>query len=248
MSIEKCWLTNQTGAIIRFRTSQLAHLPPKDADLHIELFDGRIISGRFHLHRANPYVAGPEVRRFILDRVPNRSSEEALIDLSGRYWRLFESEPVVNEVKRHRVSAARVRSGRLTGADLARILRQVDRITQFKGRIREYQRLLRPAGLRRLVLQLMGASCQTDGCDAAESAHRDWNDPAAGIALLEVHHLEEVARREDHNPTNLCVLCANHHRLIHGFGPWTILHDHDDIELSRGSRTLRIVRDMSFLR
>lgn len=45
MPIESCWLTNQTGAIIRFRTSQLAHLPPKDADLHIETFDGRIISG-----------------------------------------------------------------------------------------------------------------------------------------------------------------------------------------------------------
>jgi hypothetical protein len=248
MTLESCWLTNQTGAIIRFRTSQLSRLPEQDTDSYVELFDGRLIPGRLHLHRKNPYVAGPEVRRFILGRVPARSREEALIDVSGHCWRLFETKSIADVVRRYRVSTARVASGFLSGRDAGRMLKRIDRITQLKGRLREYQRLLRPPGLRRLVLGLMGVSCQVEECNAAEDAMQKWGDPAAAIAIVEVHHLEAVARCEDHSPMNLCVLCANHHRLVHGLGPWTISHDRDDVELQRASRGLRIVRDLSFLR
>ncbi len=247
MPIEPCWLTNQTGAIIRFRPSQLRRLPTHDTDLLIKLFDGEVVRGRFHRHSANPYVAGREVRQFIIERVPDRSREQALIDISGRYWQLFETTPVGREVKRYGVSAVRARSGKLTGSDLERILKTIDRITRFKRRLYAYERLLRPPGLRRIVLQLMGASCQAAACTAAETAVDEWGDQAAGIAILEVHHIEAVAQCADHSPRNLCVLCGNHHRLIHGFGPWSIAHANDDIILRHQTRELRIVRDLSFL-
>lgn len=247
MPIEPCWLTNQTGAIIRFRPSQVPRLPRADTDLHIELFDGQVVRGRFHLHPANPYVAGPAVRRFITGRVPERSREQALIDVSGHYWRLFEAEPVAVEVRRYGVSSTRAQSGRLSGRDFDRMLTRIDATTQFRGRMQAYERLLRPAGLRQLVIELMGPSCQVRGCDAVEAAIREWGDLAAGLAVVEVHHVEAVAKREDHSPRNLCVLCANHHRLIHRFGPWGILHENDDVIVTRPGRRLRIVRDMSFL-
>ena len=247
MSLEPCWLTNQTGAIIRFRPSQVPRLPDEDVDLTVELFDGRVIPGRFHLHPANPYVAGPRVRRFIRSRVPARSRAQALISVTGRHWRLFEAKPVGAEAARYGVSSQRATLGGLTGRDLDRILTKIDALSGRSGRRTAYQRLIRPAGLRQSVLGLMGAKCQVEGCDAAQSTADEWDDAAAALSVLEVHHIEAVAKVEDHSPKNLCVICANHHRLIHGFGLWTIRHQDDDVILTRRGRHLRIVRDLSVL-
>ena len=247
MSLEPCWLTNQTGTIIRFRPSQVPRLPDGDLDLTVELFDGQLIAGRFHLHPANPYVAGPQVRQFIRARVPAQSREQALIRVSGSYWRLFEAEPVGETAARYRVSRLRAREGGLTGRDLDRILRQIDAVGDRAGRRAEYERLIRPAGLRQLVIDLMGTECQVQGCDAAQGAAGHWNDVAAGVSVLEVHHIEAVAKVEDHTPKNLCVICANHHRLVHGFGPWTVRHQGDDVILDHRGNHLRIVRDLTLL-
>ena len=244
MSLEPCWLTNQTGAIIRFRTSQVPRLPGEDVDLTVELFDGRVLPGRFHLNPANPYVAGPLVRQFIQSRVPAQSREQVLISVTGRYWRLFEAEPVGAEAARYGVSRHRATRGELTGRDLARIFTRIDAFGDQSGRREAYKRLIRPAGLRQLVIGLMGANCQVEGCDAAQSTADEWDDAAAALSVIEVHHIEAVAKVEDHSPKNLCVICANHHRLIHGFGPWTIRHENDDVILARGGRHLRIVRDL----
>ena len=245
--MERCWLTNQTGAIIRFRPSQVSKLPNRDVDLNIELPDGRVIPGRFHLNPKNPYVAGKLVRRFIQSRVPERGREQVLISTIGRHWRLFEAKPLGKLAGQYGVSKKRAREGRLTGKDVARILKRIDSINVRKGRVEKYNRLLRPAGLRQLVLELMGPTCQVECCDAAESAAKKWDDPAASHSILEVHHIEALAKAEDHSPRNLSVICANHHRLIHGFGPWKIRHNGDDVILTRGPKSLRIVRNLSVL-
>ena len=247
MSLEPCWLTNQTGTIIRFRPSQVSRLPDQDVDLTVELFDGRVIAGRFHLHPANPYVAGPQVRQFIRSRVSAQSREQALISVDGTYWCLFEPEPLGAEVARYGVSVRRATEGKLTGGDLDRILRKIDGLSRKAGRSAAYDRLIRPAGLRRWIVGLMGSECQVEDCDAAESTAKQWKDAAAALSVLEVHHIEAVAKVEDHSPKNLCVICANHHRLIHGFGPWAVRHENGDVILSRGGRQLRIVRDLSAL-
>lgn len=213
----------------------------------MELFDGRVIPGRFRLHPRNPYVAGPYVRQFIQSRVPARSREEALISVAGRHWRLFEAAPVGEEVAQYGVSRQRAIRGALTGGDFARIMKKIDAIDAQVSRREAYERLVRPPGLRQLVIDLMGANCQIDGCDAAQSTADEWDDAAAALSVLEIHHIEAVAKVEDHSPKNLCVICANHHRLIHGFGPWTVRHEHDDVILGRRGRHLRIARDLSVL-
>lgn len=248
MTLVPCWLTNQTGAIIRFRPSQLGRLPKKDVNIHVALFDGKVVPGRYHLHPANPYVAGPDVRHFIQSRVEPRSREQALIDIAGTFWRLYEAEPIITEVRRHGVSGNRAASGSSSCQDIEKILSQLDSITEQEPRIGEYRRLLRPAGLRRMLIGLMGASCQIEGCKSAENAVAFWGIDAAGLAVIEVHHIEEVAKRVDHTPGNLCVLCANHHGMIHGLGPWSIRHEGDDVILTCGGKSLRIIRNLSFLR
>ena len=167
--------------------------------------------------------------------------------MAGLHWRLFEAKPVGEEAARYGVSRQRAAQGRLTGRDLHRILAQIDALGGRSGRVRAYKRLIRPAGLRQLVIDMMGENCQVEGCDAAQSAADEWDDAAAALSVLEVHHIEAVAKVEDHSPKNLCVICANHHRLIHGFGPWAIRREDDDVILSRGGRYLRIVRDLSAL-
>ena len=247
MSLEPCWLTHHTGTIIRFRSSQVPRLPDEDVDLTVELFDGQVVHGRFHLNPANPYVAGRGVRQFIRARVTAESREQALISVTGRHWRLFEAAPVGAEAARYGVSRQRAMHGKLTGRDLDRMLRRIDALSGRSGRREAYERLMRPAGLRQLAIGLMGAKCQIEGCDVAQATEDEWEDAAAALSVLEVHHIEAVAKVEDHSPRNLCVICANHHGLIHGFGPWVIRHEDDDVVLTRGGRHLRIVRDLSAL-
>jgi hypothetical protein len=247
VSLEPCWLTHQTGAIIRFRPSQLPRLPADDMDLSVELFDGRVVAGRYHRSSANPYVAGSEVRRFILERVAPRSREQALINVAGAHWRLFEAGPVADQVHQYGVSRRRAERGQITGRDLSRILNRIDGISPRSDRTQAYDRLFRPAGLRQLIIQLMGSSCQVEGCDAAEQAAEEWGDPAAGLAIVEVHHIEALAKVADHSPRNLCVVCANHHRLIHGFGPWSVHHEGDGVVLTKAGGRIFIRRNLSFL-
>ena len=210
----------------------------------VQLFDGRVIPGRFRRNPANPYVAGQHVRQFIQSRVPTHSREQVLISVIGRHWRLFEPESISKEVARYGV---RVANGKLTSRDLDSILKQIDTLNSRSGRSEAYKRLTRPAGLRQLVIGLMGARCQVECCDAAQSTAARWDDDAAALSVLEVHHIEEVTKVEDHSPRNLCVICANHHRLIHGFGPWDVHHEGDNVILTRSGRQLRIVRDLSVL-
>ena len=247
MSVEACWLTNQTGTIIRFRPSQLPRLPDENVGLTVELFDGRVIHGRFEPHPANPYVSGRDVVRFIKERVAPRSNEQVLISVTGRHWRLFKAKPVIDEVACYGVNHQRAALGELTGKDLDRILKKIDALNDQSDRREKYQRLIRPPGLRQMIIELMGANCQVDGCDAAQSTADEWHDTAAALSVLEVHHIEALAKVKDHSPKNLCVICANHHGLIHGFGPWVIRHEDDDVILSREGRHLHIVRDLSTL-
>lgn len=247
MSLEPCWLTHHTGTYIRFRPSQAPKLPDHDVDLTIELYDGQTVPGRFHLNPANPYVGGPKLLQFIRSRVPFRSKEQALISVIGRHWRLFEPDSVGAEAARYGLDEQRARVEGLTGRDLGRILARIDALTTRSGRRESYERLTRPPALRRLVIGLMGARCQVEHCKAAERSKDAWDDDGAALAVLEVHHIEEVAKVEDHSPANLCVICANHHRLIHGLGPWVVRHESDDVVLSRRGGHLRIMRDLSVL-
>ncbi|MCH7792612.1 MAG: hypothetical protein IID31_10075 [Planctomycetes bacterium] len=247
MPLLACKLVHHTGTIIRFTTSQLPQLPSEDRDITVELPTGRIADGHFRRHPANPNVSGPNVVSYIKSHVGFGETARALIDATGYSWQLYTLDDAVEFAQRENMNTARVRAGRITGADLSRLLARADRQTQAGERRIAYTRLLRPSGLRRMILELMGKSCQVDGCAAVEDMEREWGDPRAGLAIVEVHHIEGLVRRVDHHPRNLSVVCGNHHRLIHGFRPWAIEHDGDDVVLTKGTRSVRIVRDLSFL-
>ncbi len=247
MPLLACTLVHHTGTMIRFTTSQLPQLPNKDRNITVGFPTGRIADGHFRRHPANPNVSGRNVVRYIKGHVGFGETAPALIDATGGFWRLYPLDDAVEFARRERMSISRVRAGTVTGADLSRLLARADRQTRPGERHKTYARLLRPSGLRRMILELFGSTCQIEGCTAVEDIQDKWSDPAAGIAIVEVHHVEAMARCVDHRPRNLCVVCGNHHRLIHGFGPWAIEHDGDDVILTKVPRSIRIVRDLLFL-
>lgn len=247
MGILGCALVHHTGSMIRFRTSQLPDLPSHDRNVLLGLPNGRVVDGHFRRHPANPNVSGADLVRYIKGVLPFGVNKPMMIDATGGRWQLYEIDDAVPLVTAAKVSTQRLRNGTLTGTDLAKLLKLADGETQTAKREVAYNRLLRPAGLRRLILSLMGTDCQVDGCAAASDMRKQWGYAAAGIAILQVHHIEAMAQRVDHHPNNLCVLCANHHALIHGHGPWEISHAGDDVVLKRGARSTRVIRDLSFL-
>ncbi len=247
MTLIPCTLVHHTGTIIRFTTSQLGSLPPTHKDIRVQLPSDAIVPGHFLRNVHNPNVSGAGVVRYIKQVLGYGERRAALIDVSGSLWRVFNVEDVVEVTSGAHVSATRVRSAKLTGGDLAALLTVADNAALMGARRVEYQHLLRPPGLRQMILSLMGPLCQVEGCGAAQDVQASWGDPAAVLAILEVHHIEAMARTIDHHPRNLCVLCSNHHSLIHGFGPWEVTHDGDDVVLSSNQGSLRIVRNLNFL-
>jgi len=247
MSLIPCAIVHHTGTIVRFRTSQLPDLPDADCDAALVLPNGSVVDVHFRRHPANPNISGPGLVRYIKRRFKFGEKRPGLLEIAqGHVWRLFDlsqAEPVATTCR-----LSGLRRGQLSPSSLAAALARFDRLHDAKDRRRAYQRLLRPPVLRRLMLGVFGELCQVDLCTASEDTSVYWNDPAAGRAIVEVHHVEALAMRVDHHPHNLCVVCANHHRLIHGFGPWGITHEGDNVLLGRASKQLRIVRDFSVLR
>ena len=236
-------MIHHTGTIIRFRPRALSLLPPTDAEILIELPTGRIVNGHFNRNVRNPNISGPEIVRFIKRRLAFSDTEPALIESrSTAPWRLLELTETLAVTQAAGVSNSRVSQGRLTRGDLARLMRLADQHDEASVRRAAYARILRPQALRRLALSVLGTDCQVDGCSAVHDIERDWG-PGSSEAIVDVHHIEAVSRRVDHHPANLCVLCANHHALIHRRGSWDIIHDGDNVILTSDDGSLTIRRD-----
>lgn len=244
MRILPCALVHHTGSMIRFRPRQLNELPPGDVDLQVILPTGRIVRGHFRRNRKNPNISGPELVRYIKQIVSFGERADALVEqVSPNTWRMHRIDNAVEIAGQVPGAARRVRDAALSNADIERLLALADAHNKRTQRMQEYRRVLRPSALRRLVLSVAGATCQVDGCDAAEDFTRDFDDEEAGRAIVEVHHIEAVARCIDHHPKNLCLLCANHHRLIHGWGAWSAQHDGQNVIVRNAGHELIVVRE-----
>lgn len=244
MRILPCALVHHTGTMIRFRPRQLRDLPAADADLQVMLPTGRLVDGHFRRNPANPNISGAQLVAYIKRLIGFGEVERALAEQVGpSTWRLHRVGTAVQIAGEARASSHRVRSAGLLEADVARLAALADAFNDRNRRLQEYNRVLRPAALRRLMINLVGPTCQIDGCAAAEDFSREYDDEDAGRAVVEVHHIEAIARCIDHHPRNLCVLCANHHRLIHGWGSWAPHHDGPNVVLKHEGCELRIVRE-----
>jgi len=235
-------LVYRTGSYIRFRPLQLAELPAVGDDIQVVLPDGSIVPGSVNRNPANPNVTGAELIRFIKRRLASDTTEDILLEFrTPLVWvvhLLDEALPVAREAH---IPVGHVRGGALQPPDLAALMALADRENDRGRRLGTYKRVLRPAGLRRLVIGVVGARCMVDACGACQQFDADWG-VGSGDVIVEVHHVEEVARTIDHHPQNLCVLCANHHRFVHNSGSWTVRHDGPNVVLGRGAREMLIVR------
>lgn len=245
-----CRLVHDTGTMIRFRTSQLGDLPKASQDVALLLPTGRIVTGHFNRNRRNPNVSGGSLVRYVKQRLRFGEREDALLERRrAGFWVLHllkDAVAAAEDVKLSPTGIARVRSGALEFQDLATLVNLADREDRRGRRVQEYKRVLRPAGLRRLVLNAVGASaCMVRDCGASEHFDAAWG-AGSGAVIVEVHHVEQVARAVDHHPRNLCILCANHHRFVHGSGSWTVRHDGPDVILGRENRELVIRRPDTF--
>jgi len=230
--------------MIRFRPRQLDDLPSNDKDIQVILPTGRVVAGHFRRNQRNPNVSGPELVGYIKRVLDFGETQGMLIEqVSPNSWRLYQLEAAVAVTRAARGAIGRVRNGDLQNNDIRQLLSLADAHDNRTRRMQQYQRLLRPPALRRLMLSVVGVTCQVEGCDAAEDFTRDFRDEEAGTAVVEVHHIEAVARCNDHHPRNLCVLCANHHRLIHGWGSWTTGHDGQNVFIRYGEHELLVVRE-----
>lgn len=237
-----CTLVHDTGTMIRFRPRQLGQLPPGSGDIQVVLPTSRIVTCHFNRHPRNPNVSGPELVRYIKQRIGFGEREDVLVELrTPLLWVVHRLAGAVAVAGEAHVPVNRVRAGALLPQDLAALLALADRENDRGRRLGTYQRVLRPAGLRRLMVGVVGAQCMVDQCDACEQFDTDWG-MGSGDVIVEVHHIEEVARTIDHHPRNLCVLCANHHRFVHNSGSWVVRHDGPNVVFGRGAKEMVIVR------
>lgn len=245
-----CKLVHHTGTMIRFRTSQLGDLPKASQDVALLLPTGRIVTGRFNRNLKNPNVSGESLVQYVKRRLGFGEREDVLLERRrADLWVLHllkDAVAAAEDVKLSPTGIHRVREGALKFHDLAALVNLADHEDQRGRRVQEYKRVLRPAGLRRLVLNAVGASaCMVRDCDASEHFEAAWG-AGSGAVIVEVHHVEQVARAVDHHPRNLCILCANHHRFVHGSGSWTVRHDGPDVILGRANHELVIRRPDTF--
>jgi predicted HNH restriction endonuclease len=202
----------------------------------------QLVQAHFNRNYANPNVTGPELVRYIKNRLQPGGREDVLVEIrSSDLWVLHLIDDVLQVTTVAGVSSSRVKKGVFEAKDMAALLALADAETNREKRWEYYKRILRPPGLRRLFIRLMGARCMVDSCSASEEFDAAWG-AGSGEAIVEVHHVEHVAKRIDHSPRNLCVLCANHHKLLHDNGEWTIKHDGPNIIFSRGVRELKVIR------
>lgn len=225
-------LRHDTGTMIRFRTSQLKHLPERSSSCSIELPDGAMVSGRFNPNRANPNITGANLVRWIKLWVPEGSTVEAeLVQRRGATIRLLISSGGRTSPKFFSDEAARRRLRRLWSEPRPR-RRQI------------YERWERIPGFRDDILAVMGDRCQVRGCEELSGI-----PTASRGALVDAHHLNHVSAGGTDHPLNVAVLCVAHHQLIHRCRPRSVLESWDTrgARVRAGGETLIIERDVTGL-
>ena len=241
-----CKLVHDTGTMIRFRTSQLGALPSASGDIQLLLPTGRVVNGYFNRHRQNPNVSGRELVRYIKQRLRFGEREDVLLERRIAVWVVHLLSQAISIAGDANIHEDIIKEGDLQVQDFTALVALADREHHRGARVGTYKRMLRPAGLRRLVMQAVGCDrCMVQDCNARESFEATWG-PGCSAMIIDVHHIEKLAHTVDHHPRNLCVLCANHHRFVHGAGSWNVRHDGTSVVLRRPDGELVIRRPDAF--
>lgn len=222
-------LVHHTGTMVRFTTSQLPALPAQDERCEVALPDGRVVSGDFRMNPANPYIRGRELVGWIKSWVPWNEPIDVTLRQAGQTSRLQVLIPGQVGVL-------------LTSPSLEQRLRALAGQRSSDRRRRDYESWERDPGLRAIALGAWGATCQVSGCAAVPTVPTHLR-----AALVEVHHLNHVAAGGTDSPLNICLVCANHHALIHRGGGRLVRCDGNGAGVQVNGILLDIRRDISLL-
>lgn len=220
-------LVNHTGTIIRFTTSQLPNLPDQDTDCEIVLLDGKRIIGHFRRNPRNPNITNPELRRWIKTWVKVNEPVDILVEQRG------SGNQIVLRPHAPQQSPTRVQK------EVRRKAIKIGRIADPRARRKAYHAWERDPSLRAAVLQKWPPRCQVRGC----TSHSLVPSALSG-AIVEVHHITMVASGGSDSPLNLCLLCANHHALVHRTQSTVISNDGSHVVIKVDGIDLMIDREV----
>ena len=239
-------LTKSTGTILRFRPSQIGQLPPADRAVEVVTPDGGTLSAKFHRHVQNPYFAGAEIRHWIIQQCPGTNRRDTHMYELVRYsaYLVETDEDVAGALDSVHRTVQHPTSAPAQALDAWTQLRRVgDSFRRAPRKIRSSMATRYEADpkLSRLVKECFGYDCQVEGCRGLPGVD--------GKNFVEAHHLEHLSRGGAHHPHNLCVLCANHHRLLHRDANVRVLtRIGDDVVIRHSEGRLWVRRDLSKLR
>ena len=239
-------LTKSTGTILRFRPSQIGQLPPADRAVMVVTPDGGTLPANFHRNVNNPYFSGTEIRHWIIQQCPATNRRDTnMYELVRHSAYLVETdEDVAGALDSVHRAVQQSASSHAPPLDPWTQLRRVG--DSFRGAPRKIRssmatRYEADPELSRLVKECLGYECQVDGCPGLRGI--------AGKNFVEAHHIQHLSRGGAHHPHNLCVLCANHHRLLHRDPNVRVLtRTGDDVLVRHSQGRLWVRRDLSKFR
>lgn len=235
------YLVHHTGSMIRFVTSQLPYLPKIDKFVYVVLPSGERIKCKFHLHRANPYIAGPRIIHWIKGILPFGSKRKIMVRIisQDKYFVYMKEQ-----VGRYRKTKKIQDKEKIC---LEKLIKNLLSISEKPKKIRHkmYNKLLSKRVNSDLVKKVFGVKCQVRDCEYSVKMNKDLMD-----LISEVHHLEHLSRGGSNSPYNLAILCANHHAILHRDKTARIIKNKgDDILVTylNGKINKWICRDLSIL-
>lgn len=237
-------LVNRSGSGIRFRTSQIrsGEVPGTSGSVVVVLPSGTRLNCRLTINVKNPWITGDELVHWLRARIPNNSTLDisVLEIIQGQEYQLKMPDITVSQS-----APAQSMAAGTPEENWRRLCRLLDGAESQAPQRRErvYQRIERISGLSSIVRQCFGDRCQIESCAFTLSVARSL-DPF----ISEVHHLEHLSRGGTHAAYNLCVLCANHHRLFHKDPSARIVATSgDDVEIQSQEGLVMIKRNLSRL-
>lgn len=235
------YLVHHTGSMIRFVTSQLVYLPTKDKYVYVMLPNGGKIRCKFHLHIANPYIAGEKLVHWIKGVVSFAQKKRVIVEIISEDEYFIYMKRRVNKSKKMREFHRKERNS------IEQLLKKLLSISVKPPLIRRkmYSKILSKRVHSNLVKKVFGVNCQVENCEyTAEETEVSMK------LISEVHHLEHLSRGGSNSPYNLAVLCSNHHAIFHRDKTAKIMRSSGDnvlVTYLNGKRKKWIVRDLSAL-
>ncbi|MFH2070979.1 MAG: hypothetical protein ABIJ11_07250 [Elusimicrobiota bacterium] len=200
------YLVHHTGSMIRFVTSQLPYLPKSDKFVYVVLPSGESIKCKFHLHRANPYMAGSRIIHWIKGIIPFGNKRKIMIHIISQNKYFVYMKGQVGRYKKAKKIQGREKNC------LKKLIKKLLGISTrpTKSRHKMYNKLLSERVNSDLVKKVFGVKCQIQDCEYSVKMNKDLMSLTS-----EVHHLEHLSRGGSNSPYNLAVVCANHHAILH---------------------------------